>query len=81
VALTGSALINHTLDRLLSYCRPEAQVMILGPSTPLSAVLFKHGATLLSGSVVVDEAAVFRTVSQGATFQQVEGVRRVTMKP
>lgn len=81
VALTGSALINHTLDRLLSFCRPGAQVMVLGPSTPLSEVLFRHGATLLSGSIVVDDAAVFSTISQGATFQQVEGVRRVTMKP
>jgi uncharacterized protein len=79
VALTGSALINHTLDQLLALCKPEALVVVLGPSTPLSPVLFEHGATLISGTQVVDEAAVLRTVSQGATFQQVEGVRLLTL--
>jgi uncharacterized protein (DUF4213/DUF364 family) len=79
VALTGSALINHTLDGLLSLCRAGALVVVLGPSTPLSPVLFAHGATLLSGVRVIDEAAMSRTVGQGATFQQVEGVRKLTL--
>jgi len=80
VALTGSALINHTLDGLLSSSKREALVMVLGPSTPLSPVLFDHGATVISGAVVVDEAAVLRTVSQGACFRQMEGVKRLTMR-
>jgi uncharacterized protein len=79
VALTGSALINHTLDRLLSLCQPDALVMVLGPTTPLSTVLFDHGATLISGSKVVNEAAVLQTVGQGATFRQVEGIQKLTL--
>jgi uncharacterized protein (DUF4213/DUF364 family) len=54
--------------------------MMLGPSTPLSPVLFNHGVSILSGSKVMDEAAVLRTVGQGATFQQVEGVRLLTFR-
>ncbi len=80
VAITGTAFINHTLDGLLALCRPNAQVLVLGPSTPLSPVLFEHGATILSGARVTDEAAVMRTVAQGATFQQVEGVRLLTLR-
>jgi uncharacterized protein (DUF4213/DUF364 family) len=80
VAITGTALINHTLDGLLALCRPHALVMVLGPSTPLSPVLFEHGATIISGARVIDEAAVLRTVGQGATFQQVEGVRLLTLR-
>jgi uncharacterized protein (DUF4213/DUF364 family) len=53
--------------------------MILGPSTPLSPVIFEHGVAMLSGAWVVDEEAAIRTISQGATFQQVEGVRLVAM--
>lgn len=79
VAITGTALINHTLDALLGLCRPAALVMVLGASTPLSPVLFDHGVALLSGTRVVDEAAVLRTVGQGATFRQVEGVRLITL--
>ncbi len=80
VAITGTAIINHTLDGLLGLCRPDALVMILGPSTPLSPVLFEHGATIISGARVIDPAAVLSTVSQGATFQQVQGVRLLTLQ-
>ncbi len=79
VAITGAALINHTLEGLLALCRPEAFVLILGPSTPLSPVLFRYGATALAGTLVVDPAAVLRCVGQGATFRQIEGVRTVVM--
>jgi uncharacterized protein len=79
VALTGSALVNHTLDGLLELCRPGAHVMVLGPSTPLSPVLFRHGATIISGTKIVDEAAVMRTVGQGASFRQVSGVKLLTL--
>jgi uncharacterized protein (DUF4213/DUF364 family) len=78
VAITSSALINHTLDGLLALCTPQATVMLLGPSTPLSPILFDHGATIISGTLVVDEAAVLRTVGQGASFRQVEGVKLLT---
>lgn len=80
VAITSSSLINHTLDDLLALCRPEALVMLLGPSTPLSPVLFNYGINILSGSKIVDESAVLRTVSQGATFQQVAGVRLLSLQ-
>jgi len=79
IALTGSALINHTLDGLLELCQPDSTVVVLGPSTPLSPVMFAHGVTLLSGTLIFDEQAVLRTVAQGANFQQVQGVRLVTM--
>jgi hypothetical protein len=79
VALTGSALINHTLDGLLSLCRTGAMVLVLGPSTPLSPVLFDHGATIICGARVIDEEMASRAIRQGATFQQVEGARLLTM--
>lgn len=78
VAITSSTLVNHTLAGLLALCRPQAAVMLLGPSTPLSPILFDHGVTILSGARVFDEAAVLRTVGQGASFRQVEGVKLLT---
>ncbi len=78
VAMTSSTLINRTLDPLLEFCRPDAMVMLLGPTTPLSPVLFDHGVDMLSGVRVVDEAAVLRTVSQSASFRQVQGVKLLT---
>jgi uncharacterized protein len=81
VAISGTTLMNRTFDGLVTLCRPDALVLVLGPSTPLSPVLFDHGVHILSGTVVEDIDAVLRVVSQGANFRQVRrhGVRLVTM--
>jgi uncharacterized protein len=79
VAITGMSLLNHTIEGLLALCRPQAMVMVLGPSTPLSPILFEHGATVLSGVRVLDQEAALRTIGQGASFRQVEGVKVVTL--
>lgn len=79
IAITGTALTNHTMEGLLSLCRPASLVMVLGPSTPLSPLLFNYGISFLSGSRVVDEEAAITTIQQGANFKQVKGVRLLTM--
>lgn len=81
VAITGTALLNHTFERLLALCRSGALVLVLGPSTPLSPVMFDYGVHFLSGAVVEDVESVLRAVSQGANFRQLhrQGVRLVTI--
>jgi uncharacterized protein (DUF4213/DUF364 family) len=81
VALTGTSLINHTFDDLIGLCRPDAFVLLLGPSTPLSPVLFEAGVNALSGTVVDDTEQVLFSVGQGATFRQIKrrgGLRLLT---
>ena len=80
VAITGSAFINHTVERLLGLCRPDSLVMVLGPTTPLSPVLFDYGADVISGTKVVDSELALRCLSEGATFRQMRGVRLLTME-
>jgi uncharacterized protein (DUF4213/DUF364 family) len=82
VAITGTALLNHTFESLMALCRPGTLVLVLGPSTPLSPILFDHGVHILSGSVVEDVDAVLCAVSQGANFRQLHryGVRLVTIQ-
>jgi len=81
VAITSTSLINRSFEGLLALCRPDAFLLLLGPSTPLSPLLFERGVDILSGSLVDDTDGVLRLVSQGATFQQIhrQGVRLVTM--
>jgi hypothetical protein len=55
-------------------------VIVLGPTTPLSPVLFDYGVDMVSGTKVVDVEAVLRCISQGATFKQVKGVRLLTLR-
>ncbi len=82
LAITGTSLINRTFEKLMALRHPQALVLVLGPSTPLSPLLFDYGVDLLSGSVVEDVDAVLQAVSQGANFRQVrrQGVRLVTMR-
>lgn len=81
VAITGMTLLNHTFEDILALCKSQAQVIVLGPSTPLSPVLFDYGVMWLCGSVVTDIDPVLRAVGQGANFRQVHqaGVRLVCM--
>ena len=79
VALTGTSLVNKTFDELMSHCRPDAFVMALGPTAPLSPVLFDYGVDLIAGTRVVDPVLAMTLASQGAIFRQMKGVRKVTM--
>jgi uncharacterized protein (DUF4213/DUF364 family) len=81
IAITSMTLANHSLENLLKLCSPQATVLLLGPSTPLSPMLFEHGIDVLSGSVVTDIDRVLAAIKQGANFRQVHraGVRLVTM--
>jgi hypothetical protein len=79
VAITGTALTNHTIEHLLALCRPEVFVILLGDTATLSPVLFEHGVDELSGTKVVDHELVLKCVSQGANFRQIRGTRRLTL--
>lgn len=79
VAITGTALTNHTLESLLSFCAPEAFVMILGDTAPLSPLLFDYGIDAISGTRVTDPELALRCVSGEANFRQIEGVQRLTI--
>jgi hypothetical protein len=83
VAITSMAFANGTLEDLLQLCSPEAAVMLLGPSTPLSPLLSEYGIHLLSGSIVEAIDPVLKIISQGAHFRQVHraGVRLITVAP
>jgi uncharacterized protein (DUF4213/DUF364 family) len=79
VGITGTAFTNHTIEQLLKLCRPEAYVVILGDSTPLSPILFDYGIDAISGTKVVDPDLALRCVSQGANYRQIRGIRQLTM--
>lgn len=79
VAITATTLLNGTLDRVLRLIDPAAFVIMLGPSTPFATSLFDLGLDVLCGTVVDDDEAVARAVSQGAVTSQIPGVRRVCL--
>ncbi|MBN1260745.1 MAG: hypothetical protein JXB35_08700 [Anaerolineae bacterium] len=79
VALTGTALLNHTFDDLVSLCREDAYVVVLGGTTPLSERFFATGVHAVAGTRIVAAGAALRSVSQGATFKQIRGKQLLTL--
>jgi uncharacterized protein len=76
--LTGTSLINKTMERLLELGR-HGTVIVLGPSTPMSDVLFDFGASVIAGIRVVDQGKLLRSISQGVKFyNKIEGIEPVT---
>jgi hypothetical protein len=81
VAITATTLINRTFDGLMALVRPGAQVILVGPSTPLSPLLFDFGVTALAGAHVEAIDPVLTGVAEGANFKQLRplGVSYATL--
>jgi uncharacterized protein (DUF4213/DUF364 family) len=78
VGITGTSFINHTFEGLLNLCK-DAYVLLIGPTSPFSPILFDYGIDAICGTKVVDEEKLIRSISQGATFKEVTGVRLLTL--
>jgi uncharacterized protein (DUF4213/DUF364 family) len=61
-------------------CNPNAYVVVLGDTAPLSPVLFDYGIDAVSGTRVIEPETVLDCVSQGATFRQIRGIKLLTME-
>lgn len=79
VAITGTAITNHTMENLLALKKSDAFVIALGDSAILSPVLFDYGIDAISGTFVSDHETALKCVSQGANFRQIKGIQRLTM--
>jgi hypothetical protein len=79
VGITGSTLANGTLEELLALCRPDAFVAVIGPTTPLSPVLFDYGVDVLCGSLAVDPLLVVESVA-GGSAGRIPGMRQVSLR-
>ncbi len=72
VCLTGTSFINHSIERLLCLCR-DSFVVLTGPTSPLTPLLFDYGIDVICGTKVIDPQEVLKYISQAATFRQLHG--------
>ncbi len=81
VAISGTTLINHTLSGILALCPRKSLKMLLGPTAPLTPVLFNYGINIVSGSIVIDTQLALKHISEGANFRQLKasGAVRLVM--
>jgi len=78
VAITGTSFINHTIEKLLDLSKGKF-IVLVGPTSPLSPVLFDWGVDVISGVRVVEPEKTIRSISEGAIFRQVKGVKLLNM--
>lgn len=67
VFITGCTLVNKTMPRLLELSR-NAKVVLVGPSTIMSPVLFEYGVHGLSGLLVEDVTRCENVLREGNTM-------------
>lgn len=78
LGMTGTTLLTRAMATFLEKA-PQAFTIIIGPTTPLSPVLFDYGADVLAGCQVVSPEPVFAAIRQGMAFREFKslGVRFV----
>lgn len=83
VAITATTLINKTFDGLMPLCNPNAETILVGPSAPVTHILFDHGIKMVAGTIVTNPQAVLQSIEQEVTYHQLlqhGWVRLVTLK-
>ena len=63
----------------MKYTKKDAYKIILGPSTPMTEILFDYGINALCGSYVEDNQLVENYISQAVPFKFLKGVKHLTL--
>ncbi|HPN30173.1 MAG TPA: DUF364 domain-containing protein [bacterium] len=80
VAITGTSMFNGTVESILKNVKKEAYKIMLGPSTPMSKIMFDFGFDALCGTIVVDKEKTLNYISQAVSFKQIKGVEHLILK-
>lgn len=68
VLITGTTLLNDTLENLLSFCRPNARVVVVGPTVGLYPDAFlRRGVDVLGGVSVTAPDAFLDVLAEGGS--------------
>lgn len=77
VYITGMTLTNKTLPRLLTLCK-KAKTTLVGPSSPVTPVLFEYDVDCIAGFCITDIDMARSLVSQAAHTEIFRCGRRIT---
>ncbi len=79
LAITATTLINHTFEDLIKHKTGKTKVILLGPSTPLSPVLFDYGVDIISGTIIKDKELFINGIKEGKGFKNLKGRESVSI--
>lgn len=86
LVITGTTLINGTLEKILNLARPDTQVIVLGPTASLIPhAFFKRGVNILGGDIITNPDKMLDTLTEGGSGYHLYGKSAekvvVTAKP
>lgn len=82
--LTGSALVNHTMDGLLDAVSGPCRVVVAGPTASLYPLpLFRRGVEVVGGIRITDPARMIRVLAEGGSGHHLRGAcaKKIVMIP
>jgi uncharacterized protein (DUF4213/DUF364 family) len=78
-AITATSITNHTFEDIIRHLPKKSYNIILGPSTPLSTLLFDYGMHAVSGSVVTDYGLLRKHVLQATPTRYLPGLSMISI--
>jgi len=82
--LTGSALVNHTMDALLDAVSTFCRIAVAGPTASLFPLpLFARGVEVVGGIRIADPARMVRILTEGGSGHHLRGecAQKIVMVP
>lgn len=79
--ITGTSVVNKTIDHILDLLQNAREIAILGPTTPMASTVFgKKDVTLLGGITIEDADMALKIISQGGGTRKLRTVsNKVTL--
>lgn len=84
LVVTGTTLINDTLEGLLKMRKPEAEITVVGPTASmLPDAFFKRGVTRIGGVMVTDADRVLNVIAEAGSGYHFfgKGAEMVVIQP
>lgn len=79
VAITSTSLTNHSLEFILEHVAPNAYVILLGPTTPLTPVLFNYHIDALCGVYCEEAQLIKRQIREATPYRKMLGKHYITL--
>jgi len=81
VAITSTSLTNHTFENIIKFVNKGSYVIMLGPTTPVSPILFDYGVDAISGLFVRKENInfVITQVKEATPYRYIKSKEYVTI--
>ncbi len=80
VFVTGMTFINKTLPRLLQIMKDKAEVILVGPTVPVTPILFKYGISGISGFCVMEKDNMSEIIKTGRNMAIFKAGRMVSLE-